>query len=52
MSQPHFGLSVRVKPTLPKVGNLESSETPENLNLKLKAKTTCIGVFLVSLERS
>jgi hypothetical protein len=30
LSQPHFGLSVRVKPTLPKSGNLESSGIPEN----------------------
>ncbi len=30
LSQPHFGLSVRMKLTLPKVGTWESSETPEN----------------------
>jgi len=30
MSQPHFGLSVRMQLTLPKVGDLESSGTPEN----------------------
>jgi hypothetical protein len=40
MLQPHFGLSVRVKPTLPKVGNLESSGTPKNSELKLKGQNT------------
>jgi hypothetical protein len=38
--QPHFGLSVRVKPTLPKVRNLESSKTPENSKDGLRGQTS------------
>jgi hypothetical protein len=33
VSQPHFGLSVRVKPTLPKVGSWSPRRTPENSKL-------------------
>ncbi len=40
MSQPHFGPSVGVKPNTPKVGNLESSGTPECLELDSKAQNT------------
>jgi hypothetical protein len=38
MSQPHFGISVRVKPTLPKSGKLESSGTLENLELEFRGQ--------------
>jgi hypothetical protein len=38
MSQPHFGLSVRVKPTLPKSGKLESYETSENSELNKRGQ--------------
>jgi len=34
----------------PKVGDLESSGTPERLEFNTEAKTPFIGVFLVSLE--
>jgi hypothetical protein len=40
MSQPYFGPSVGVKPNTPKVGNLESSGTPECLELDKKAQNT------------
>jgi hypothetical protein len=39
VSQPHFGLSVKVKPTLPKVGTW-SSGTPKNSKLMLKSQNT------------
>jgi hypothetical protein len=44
--------SVGVKPNICKVGDLESSRTPECSELDSKAKTPRIEVFLVSLERS
>jgi hypothetical protein len=44
--------SVGVKPNTPKVGDLESSGTPECLELDSRPKTPRIGVFLVSLESS
>jgi hypothetical protein len=40
MSQPYFGPSVGVKPNIPKVGNLESSGTPECSELNSKAQNT------------
>jgi hypothetical protein len=40
MSQPYFGPSVGVKPNTPKVGNWESSGTPECLELDSKAQNT------------
>jgi hypothetical protein len=53
VSQPYFGPSVGVKPNTPKVGNLESSETPECLEFDSKAQNTShwgvlgvIGKFL------
>ncbi len=51
MLQPHFGLSVRVKPTLPKVGTWSPSGLPKTQSPSWRAKTPCIGVFLVSLEK-
>jgi hypothetical protein len=38
--QPYFGPSVGVKPNTPKVGNLESSGTPECLDFDSKAQKT------------
>jgi hypothetical protein len=38
VSQPHFRISVRVKPTLPKSGKLESSGTPENSELEFRGQ--------------
>jgi hypothetical protein len=52
MSQPHFGLSVRVKLTFPKVGTWSPSGFPKIQSSSWRAKTPHIGVFLVSLERS
>ncbi len=40
MLQPHFGPSVGVKPNTSKVGDLESFETPECLELDSKAQNT------------
>jgi hypothetical protein len=40
LSQPHFGISVRMKLTLPKSGKLESSETPENSQLDCRGQHT------------
>jgi hypothetical protein len=40
VSQPYFGPSVGVKPNTPKVRNLESSGTPECLELNSKAQNT------------
>jgi hypothetical protein len=40
VSQPYFGPSVGVKPNTPKVGNLESSGTPECLGFDSKARNT------------
>jgi hypothetical protein len=50
--QPHFGLSVRVKPTLPKVGTWSPPGLLKIQSSSWRAKTPCIGAFLVSLERS
>jgi len=53
LSQPHFGLSVRIKFTLPKSGNLESSETPKNLELDFRGQSTSHwGFFFILLESS
>jgi hypothetical protein len=38
--QPHFGLSVRMRLTLPKSGNWESSETPATLELNNRGQNT------------
>jgi hypothetical protein len=46
MSQPYFGPSVGVKLNTPKVGNLESSGTPECLEFYNKAQKTLHWGFL------
>ncbi len=51
MSQPHFGLNVRVKPTLPKVGTWSPPGLPKTQSPSWRGKTPCIGVFFVTLER-
>jgi hypothetical protein len=51
LSQPHFGLSVRMKFTLPKVGTWSPSGLLEIQSLIPGVKTPCIGVFLISLKR-
>jgi hypothetical protein len=52
VSQPHFGLSVRMKFTLPKVGTWSLPGLPKIQSLIAWVKKPCIGVFLISLERS
>ncbi len=52
LSQPHFGLSVRVKPTLPKVGSWSPPGLPKTQSSIAGVKSPCIWAFLVSLERS
>ncbi len=46
LSQPHFGLSVRVKPHIPKSGKLESYGTPKNSELDFKGQVSLhLSVF-------
>jgi hypothetical protein len=49
--QPRFGISVRMKLTLPKVGSWSPSRLPKIQSLIARVKTPRIGVFLMSLER-
>jgi hypothetical protein len=52
MSQPHFGLSVRVKPTLPKVGSWSPLGLPKTQSAIIGVKSPRIWALLVSLKRS
>ncbi len=52
MSQPHFGLSVRMKLTPPKVGTWSPPGLPKTQSSIAGVKTPRSGVFFVSLERS
>jgi hypothetical protein len=52
MSQPHFGIGVRVKPTLPKVGSRSPPGLSKTQSSSSGVKTPCIGVFLIPLKRS
>jgi hypothetical protein len=52
LSQPHFGLSVRMKLTLPKVGTWSPSRLPKTQSSIAGVKTPCIGVFFIPLKRS
>jgi hypothetical protein len=52
MSQPHFGLSVRMKLTLPKVGTWSPPGLPKTQSSIAGVKTPRIGVFFISIERS
>jgi hypothetical protein len=52
VSQPHFGLSVRMKLTLPKVGTWSPPGLSKTQNLISGVKTPRIGVFFISMERS
>jgi hypothetical protein len=51
MLQPHFGLSVRVKPTFPKVGSWNLPGLLKTQSSIVGVKTSCIGVFLMLLEK-
>jgi len=52
LSQPHFGLSVRMKLTLPKVGIGSLPGLPQLQSSTLEGKTPLLEVFFPSLERS
>ncbi len=52
VSQPHFGISVRMKLTLPKVGSWSPLGLPKTQSSIIIVKTPCIEVFFMSLERS
>jgi hypothetical protein len=52
MSQPHFGINVRMKLTLPKVGSWSPPRLPKTQSLIARVKTPRIGVFFISMERS
>jgi hypothetical protein len=52
MSQPHFGLSVRMKLTHPKVGTWSPPRLLKIQSLIAGIKTPRIGVFFISMERS
>jgi hypothetical protein len=52
VSQPHFGLSVRMKLTLPKVGTWSPPGLPKTQSSIAGVKTPRIGVFFIQLERS
>jgi hypothetical protein len=52
MSQPHFGLSVRMRLTLPKVGTWSPLGLPKIQNSIAGVKTPRIEVFFISMESS
>jgi hypothetical protein len=52
LSQPHFGLSVKVKPTLPKVGTWSPPGLSKTQKTIWGVKSPHIGTLLVSLEMS
>jgi len=52
VSQPHFGLSVRMRLTLPKVGTWSPPGLPKTQSSIAGVKKPCIGVFFISMERS
>jgi hypothetical protein len=49
---PTLGISVKVKPTLPKVGNWSFTRLPKTQSSNPGVKTPRIGVFFIPLERS
>jgi hypothetical protein len=52
LSQPHFGLSVRMKLTLPKVGIWSPPGLLKTQSLIEGVKTTRIKILFIPLERS
>jgi hypothetical protein len=52
VSQPHFGLSVRMRLTLSKVGTWSPLGLPKTQSSIARVKTPCIKVFFISMERS
>jgi hypothetical protein len=51
MSQPHFGLSVRMKLTFPKVGTWSPPGLPKTQSSIARVKTPRIELFFIPLER-
>jgi hypothetical protein len=51
LSQPHFGLSVKVKPTLPKVGTWSPPGFLKTQKMIWEVKSPRMGALLVSLEK-
>jgi hypothetical protein len=52
MSQPHFGQSVRMRLTLPKVGTWSPLGLPQLQNSTTEGKTPRLEVFFILLEKS
>jgi hypothetical protein len=52
MSQPYFGISVKVNPTLPRVGTWSPPGLPKIQSSSSGVKTPRIEVFFIPLERS
>jgi len=52
LSQPHFGLSVRMRLTLPKVGIGSLPGLPQFQSSTAEGKIPCLEVFFILLERS
>jgi hypothetical protein len=52
VSQPHFGISVRVKPTFPKVASWSLAGFPKTQSSSSRVKIFGIQVFFMKLERS
>jgi hypothetical protein len=52
LSQPHFGLSVRMKLTLSKVGTWSPSGFPKTQSSIAGVKTLRIRILFISMERS
>ncbi len=52
LSQPHFGLSVRMRLTLPKVGKWSPPGLLKTQSSISRVKSLCIWMFLISLKRS
>jgi hypothetical protein len=51
LSQPHFGASVRMRLTLPKVGTWSPLGLPQFQSSTTEGKTLCLNVFFILLER-
>jgi len=52
LSQPHFGISVRMKLTPPKVGSWSPPGLPKTQSSNSRVKTPHIEVFFISMKRS
>jgi len=52
VSQPHFGISVRMKLTPPKVGSWSPPGLSKIQSSSSRVKKPCIEVFFISMENS